>query len=281
MNSRRNASPWALVVTFALCSSVVGAQEAATTSAARQQTTGTVVSVSPNTLVVRSDDSQFHLFVFDSYTQKPRSIGTGSTVRVDSMPGHEPGVRLAELVTVVQPAPAPTKPAPGQTAPATPDVVPKEVRALENDLKRQVSRFGVGFRIGTALDPELFLLGVQARIGPIFTRDLWFRPNLELGFGEVTSMVGINLEVVYRLPVTARGSKWSTYFGAGPAFNFTNQSFDREDADTSIHFGDFDYKTGFNILMGMQHRKGPFFEVKTAIYSTPAPVLRLVGGYTF
>ena len=280
MHSRCTASPWALVATFGLCLSIAGAQEAATTSAVRQETTGTVVSVSPNTLVVRSDDNHFHLFVFESYTQKPRSLATGSIVRVDSMPGHEPGVRVAELVPVHS-APAPAKPVPGQAATATPEVIPKEVRALENDLKRQVSRFGVGFRFGTSLDPELFLLGVQARMGPIFTRDLWFRPNIELGFGEVTTIVGINLEVVYRLPVTARGSKWSTYFGAGPAFNFTNQSFDREDADTSIHFGDFEYKTGFNILMGMQHRKGPFFEVKTAIYSQPAPVLRLVGGYTF
>jgi len=31
----------------------------------------------------------------------------------------------------------------------------------------------------------------------------------------------------------------------------------------------------------MQHRKGPFFEVKASIYSEPAPTLRLVGGYTF
>jgi hypothetical protein len=261
--------------------SVGFAQEAATTSAARQEMTGTVVSVSPNTLVVRTDDSQFHLFVFEGYTQKPRSIATGSIVRVTSVPGHEPGVRAAEVVTVVQTAPAPAKPAPGQTAPATQDVIPKDVRALEQDLKRQVSRFGVGFRAGTSLDPELFLLGVQARMGPIFHRDLWFRPNIELGFGEVTTIVGINLEAVYRLPVTARGSKWSTYFGAGPAFNFTNQSFDREDAETSINFDDFEYKTGFNVLMGMQHRRGPFFEVKTAIYSKPAPILRLVGGYTF
>jgi hypothetical protein len=270
---RPRTASWALIMAFGLCSSFASAQE----HPVREEITGTVVSASMNTLVLRTDDNQFRVFVFESYTQKPKSMSTGSVVRVVSIPGLEPGVRIAEQITVVKPAAAPK---PGEPAPE-PEVVPQEVRALESDLKRQVKRFGAGFRMGTALDPELFIIGVQARMGPIFTRDLWFRPNLEIGFGEITGMVALNLEFVYRLPISARENKWSTYFGAGPALNFTNQDFEHEDATTSIHWGDFSYKTGFNMLMGMQHRKGPFVEVKTSIYSEPSPVLRLIAGYTF
>jgi hypothetical protein len=278
MRHSRSASRCALAAVIGLCLTLASAQEPTTAPVSHEEITGNVVSVSFNTLVVRTNNSQYHVFVFENYTQKPKLIATGSVVRVTSIPSHEPGVRVAERIVVEQAAPEVAK---GQAESATPDLVPREVRALENDLKRQVSRFGAGFRMGTSLDSELFLFGVQARIGPIVHRDLWFRPNLEIGFGEVTNMVGINLEFAYRVPVSARGSKWSTYFGAGPGLNFTNQNFERQDGESSVEWGDFEYKTGFNIFMGMQHRKGPFFEVKTSIYSEPAPVLRLVGGYTF
>jgi len=276
MRHSRSASRCALAAIIGLCLTLASAQEPATAPVSHQEITGTVVSVSFNTLVVRTNESLYHVFVFENYTQKPKVIATGSVVRVTSIPSQEAGVRVAERIVIEQAAPAK-----GDAASTTPDLVPQEVRALENDLKRQVSRFGAGFRMGTSLNPELFLLGVQARIGPIVHRDFWFRPNIEIGFGEVTNMIGVNLEFVYRVPVTARGSKWSTYFGAGPGLNFTNQNFERHDGETSVEWGDFEYKTGFNIFMGMQHRKGPFFEVKTSIYSEPAPVLRLVGGYTF
>jgi len=286
MHHLRRASRYALAAIVGLCLTLASAQEATTTSAEHaaqhEEMTGTVVSASINTLVLRTDSNQFHVFVFEKYTHKPKSISTGSVVRVISIPGAEPGVRVAEQITVVQPAPPPVKGEDGAPAAApTTDVVPQEVRALEGDIKRQTKKFGAGFRIGTGLDPELFLVGVQARMGPIFSPDLWFRPNVEIGFGEITTMVGVNLDFIYRLPISARQGKWSTYFGAGPALNFTSQDFNKEDANTSIHWGDFAYKTGFNILMGMQHRRGPFFEVKTSIYSQPSPVLRLVGGYSF
>ena len=94
-------------------------------------------------------------------------------------------------------------------------------------------------------------------------------------------MIGVNLEAIYRLPVTQRQGRSHVYAGAGPAFNFLHQNFEREEGDDKIDFGNFEYKTGFNILMGMQSRRGAFFEVKTSIYSRPAPVLRLIVGYSF
>jgi hypothetical protein len=40
-------------------------------------------------------------------------------------------------------------------------------------------------------------------------------------------------------------------------------------------------RAGFNILTGVQFRRGTFFEVKTSLYSRPAPTLRLILGYNF
>jgi hypothetical protein len=35
------------------------------------------------------------------------------------------------------------------------------------------------------------------------------------------------------------------------------------------------------VLAGMQSRKGTFLELKTSLYSGPAPKLRLIIGYNF
>jgi hypothetical protein len=69
-------------------------------------------------------------------------------------------------------------------------------------------------RAGAALDPELFMFGVHTQIGPIFSRNVFFRPNAEFAFAEVTDLIALNLEAIYRLPITARGKTWSAYFGA-------------------------------------------------------------------
>ena len=54
---------------------------------------GTVVSVSHETLVVKSDENDFQLFVFDRYTIKPQAVAAGSRVRVVSNAGEEEGTR--------------------------------------------------------------------------------------------------------------------------------------------------------------------------------------------
>ena len=56
---------------------------------------------------------------------------------------------------------------------------------------------------------------------------------------------------------------------------------DRSGQGRNISFDNFDYETGFNFLMGIQNRHGIFFEVKTSLYSEPAPVLRLILGRNF
>jgi hypothetical protein len=239
---------------------------------------GTVVSSSPHTLVVRTENDQYQLFVFDSNTTKPRVIAPGARVRVVSIPGEETGSRLASSVAVLAPAPS----AQGNAATTQAAPVPPQVREVESKIKREARRWRLGVRAGAALDPELLMFGVHSQMGPIFNRNVFFRPNAEFAWGEVTDLIALNLEAIYRLPVTARRQNWSVYVGAGPAFTFLHQSFQREQGQgRNIDFGNFDFDTGFNILTGLQFRRGTFFEIKTSLYARPAPVLRLIFGKTF
>ena len=83
---------------------------------------------------------------------------------------------------------------------------------------------------------------------------------------------------VYRFSADYRKGNWIPYIGAGPAMIFIHQNFQR---GRQIDFGNFDYETGFNVLIGTQNRRGTFFEMKTSLYSGPAPKLRLIIGHTF
>jgi hypothetical protein len=272
-------SVWSLLIACAILPVSAMSQQATTSPEGQSENTieGTVVSSTRDTLVVRTEDNQFHLFVFDRDTVKPRSVPTGSRVRVVSTPGDEAGVRLASAVTMLEAAPRAQG---GTSAQAQP--VPPAVRDLERGIKRQVRRWRVGVRGGVGLDPELILFGVHSQLGPFFHRDVLFRPNAEFAFGEVTGLIALNPEAIYKLPISTREGRWSPYIGAGPGFTFIHQSFQRTQGQgRNIDFGNFSFNTGFNILTGVQFRRGTFFEVKTSIYSRPAPTLRLIFGYNF
>jgi hypothetical protein len=240
---------------------------------------GTVVASSRTTFVVRSEDSKFHLFTFDSNTNRPRTLAVGALVRVASDQGDQAGARRATDVTVLEQAQgAGTSNSSARNAAP----IPPSVRNVENDIKQEARRWRLGARAGIGLDPELVLFGVHSQMGPIFSRNVFFRPNADFEWGEVTDMVALNLEMAYRFPGAAHSRGWAPYVGGGPALNFIHQSFKTQSSQKrDISFGNFDYETGLNILMGMQNRHGTFFEVKTSLYSQPAPVFRLILGHNF
>lgn len=181
--------------------------------------TGEVVSTSRNTVTIRTTDGHYQLFVFDRGIKKPSTIATGSRVRITAS-GEEDGVRSASEVVAVQ---AGNEAAPASSTP----VIPSEVRRVERQIERQARRFQVGVRAGVALDPELILIGVQSQVGPFFGNNIYFRPNVEFAYGEVTALFALNPEIVYRLPLSSRNARWATYFGIGPSFNFLHQNFER------------------------------------------------------
>jgi hypothetical protein len=233
---------------------------------------GTVVSVSRDTIVVRTDDDQYRLFTYDRASVRSRSAVPGARVRVTAGSPDESGTRSASNISVLS---APSSAADKGTKAAP---VPPKVREVESDIRRESRRWNLGVRAGAAFDPELFLFGMQTQMGPIFHPRVFFRPNAEFAFGEVTDLVAVNLEAAYRFPTSWRRGNWTPYLGAGPALIFLHQNFER---GREIDFGNFDYKTGFNILVGEQHRRGTFVELKTSIYSGHAPKLRMILGYTF
>jgi len=160
-----------------------------------------------------------------------------------------------------------------QTPQAAPP--PPQVKQTTREIKRQVRRWHIGGRIGAGFSPEIFMFGLQSQIGPVFSPRLLFRPSAEFGFGELTDMFSLNLEGTYWLRTQLHG-EWTPYFGMGPSLNFIHQG--ASSGETS--FSDFTYKTGFNVFLGAQKNK-MFVEMKTSLWSDPAPVLRLFVGYNF
>lgn len=167
--------------------------------------------------------------------------------------------------------------APAVSAQQTPQAAPPppQVKQTTRKIKHQVRRWHIGGRIGAGFSPEIFMFGLQSQIGPVFSPRLLFRPSAEFGFGELTDMFSLNLEGAYWLRTQIHG-QWNPYFGMGPSLNFIHQG--ASSGETS--FSDFTYKTGFNVFLGAQKGK-MFVEMKTALWSDPAPVLRLFVGYNF
>jgi hypothetical protein len=276
---------------FTTLAAVVAALHAATPAVAQDVspiaaglaiTEGAVVSASRTTLVVRSADGAYKLFVLDEDTTRPATIPPNASVAVEAMPADNgaPPVASRVKVTAMPQAPA-AAPAAGATAATQlPDEpVPPAIRRTEADIKRQARRYRLGVRAGGTLDPELITLGFHGQIGPFFSNRFWARPNLELGFGEVTDLVALNFEGIYRVPVTQRTSRWQFFMGAGPALNFAKRGFDVEDEDDNVNFDDFDLDVGINVLAGVQARDGMFVELKATAYGVPH--MRFSIGYNF
>jgi hypothetical protein len=245
-------------------------------NAQESTTTGTVVSLSRNSLTMTSGPGQYQLYIFGANMRKPDTLRVGSQARIVSTPGNEPGVRVAREITIV----------PGTAAPAdrdnvTSSTVPSEVQRIERDIEREARRYQFGVRGGVALDPELVLIGVQGHIGPLFRSGVFFRPSVDFGLGEVTAMFSLNGDMVYRLPFSSAQDRWSTYVGAGLGVNLVHQSFETNDGDKRIDFGDFHSDTALNVLAGVRRRGGVFMELKSSVYAGPSPTLRMTVGYTF
>lgn len=240
---------------------------------------GTVVSTTPTTLVVRSDDNQYHLFTYAAGTVPKETVKPGTRVRINGSAPDNNGTQVAEKVDVIQSGTdAANSGTAAQSAPPPPEAQaappPAPVSHAATGVQSEARKWHVGGKIGAGFSPEIFMFGLQAQIGPFFTPHLLFRPSAEFGFGELTDMFSINAEAAYRMS-TSYG-QWAPYFGVGPSFNFINRSA----SSGTTSFSNFNYKTGFNVFIGAQRHR-TFVEMKTALWSGDAPVLRLFIGYNF
>ena len=177
--------------------------------------------------------------------------------------------------------------------------VPPPAQRAEDATEETVRRFGGGVDGGIAVDPELIMFGAHATFQPVFIDAVAVRPGLEFGIGELTTLLGINLDVTYRLPGSA--GRWTPYVGAGPNFTLKHQGFSTTDTDkvsttgtgtttgtttgittetrNRFDFGDTDFTAGFNFIARARARNGLFVEMKATAYGISN--VRLMAGYNF
>jgi len=177
--------------------------------------------------------------------------------------------------------------------------VPAPAQRAQDSVEDTARRFRMGVSAGVGLDPEVIDVGVHATFGPIFRRGIDFRPGVELGFGELTTFFGINLDVTYTIPGYTRQTRWIPYIGGGPNFTVSHKGFSTENgssvqttttttgAGTSsttttssrFDFGDTNFDAGFNFIAGARTQRGTFIEMKATAYGVSN--VRLLAGFTF
>jgi hypothetical protein len=123
---------------------------------------------------------------------------------------------------------------------------------------------GPGVRAGVSGDPDQFYVGVHYETNELLD-NLRFRPNVELGVGNDLTLVALNFEFAYRIPL--QKTMWDVYLGGGPALNIYHTT------------GNTDPRGGFNIMIGAQHRKGLFAELKVGLADSPN--VKFGVGYAF
>ena len=121
-----------------------------------------------------------------------------------------------------------------------------------------------GIRGGISVDPDQFYFGGHFETAPLVDH-VYFRPNLEIGFGDDLTLLAANMEFVYKF-TTRR--PWNLYAGAGPSLNVFMP--DEGDSDTDA---------GLNILVGVENSRGLFFEFK--IGAIDSPDFKFGVGWTF
>jgi hypothetical protein len=265
----------AVILTITLCAISAQAQPSSTSqSTIESPVVGTVALLRSSTLIVRTDDNRYVVFALDRDTVRPRALANGAQVSVD-FTAPEPGDEVRTATTVTLTGTQPTTP-----QAITQDAIPANVRRLERQIAANVRRYRAGIRAGVALDPELISLGAHATFGPIFTRRLLARPNVEFAYGELTTSLALNLEGIYRLTPTMPRNQWSPYAGGGPTLGFGHRGISTETSNgRSFDFGEYRFNRGMNLLIGVEKPNGVFIELKSTIYTDPH--VRLLFGVTF
>jgi len=127
-----------------------------------------------------------------------------------------------------------------------------------------------GVRAGVSGDPTQFFFGGHVETTPLLDH-VTFRPNAEIGVGDHTTLLALNIEFVYSVPLSHE--PWRVYFGGGPAANIYTTGGRSGRGDGGGVSG------GFNILVGAQNDGGLFVELKVGAIHSPS--VKFTVGYAF
>jgi hypothetical protein len=133
---------------------------------------------------------------------------------------------------------------------------------LASPAAAQGRNFGV--RAGVSADPDQFFFGGHYETKPLL-KHLTFKPSVEIGIGDDTTLIALNVEFAYRIPI--ENQPFWLYVGGGPAANIFSQE------------GDDHVGGGFNFFVGLQHTKGLFTEFKVGVGDSAS--LKFMVGYAF
>lgn len=133
-----------------------------------------------------------------------------------------------------------------------------------------------GFRAGFSTSPDQLVLGGQMTVGEV-APSLSFDPNVELGFGDNTTIIAFNLDMHYHFDLSR--SSWRPYVGAGAGVNFIQ--FDvppgsgADNSETKVA-GSFIFGAGVPTKSGNRF----FTELKFGLGDW-APDFKMLVGYNF
>ena len=128
---------------------------------------------------------------------------------------------------------------------------------------------GFGLDAGVSASPNQFYVGGNIMAGKV-SKDFWFRPSVDIGFGHHVTLVGLNGEFVYLMDL--KKSDWTAYFGGGPVLNIATVH------GISALKNNTDVGGGFNFLGGLRKPHGIFAEIKAGLMDSPD--FRIGVGYT-
>jgi hypothetical protein len=121
-----------------------------------------------------------------------------------------------------------------------------------------------GVRGGLSVDPDQFHVGGHVDIGTIF-EPIRFVPNLEVGFGDNTTLFAVNGDFLWDIPES------SFYVGGEIAVNFFSYDNGRVD--------DSDSEVGLSALGGWNFQSPWLLELKFGL--SHSPDFKATVGYTF
>jgi hypothetical protein len=134
-----------------------------------------------------------------------------------------------------------------------------------------------GFRAGFSTSPDQLLIGGQMSVGEV-APNLTFDPNIDFGFGDNVTIIGMHLDMHYHFAIT--NSTWRPYLGGGAGINFI-----QIDLPPGLSADDSFTRVAGSLILGAgvptQSGSRFFSELKVGLGDSATPDLKMLVGWNF